>query len=66
MSLMMVFRPCTISAVERVSSGEFVNQAGGQLGISVNYVKDLNTAMDKISSSSEEISKIIAAIEKEI
>ena len=44
-------------------AGEFVNQAGGQLGISVNYVKDLNTAMDKISSSSEEISKIIAAIE---
>ncbi len=44
-------------------AGQFVEQAGAQLGISVEYVKDLNTAMEKISNSSEEISKIIAAIE---
>ena len=44
-------------------AGRFVEQAGGQLGISVNYVKDLNAAMEKISNSSEEISKIIATIE---
>ncbi|MCI8678408.1 MAG: methyl-accepting chemotaxis protein [Lawsonibacter sp.] len=44
-------------------AGQFVDQAGAQLGISVEYVKQLNTAMDKISNSSEEISKIIAAIE---
>ena len=44
-------------------AGGFVNQAGAQLGISVEYVKDLNSAMEKISKSSEEISKIIAAIE---
>ncbi len=44
-------------------AGHFVNQAGAQLGVSVDYVKDLNTAMEKISTSSEEISKIIAAIE---
>ncbi|MEY8386132.1 methyl-accepting chemotaxis protein [Oscillospiraceae bacterium 38-13] len=44
-------------------AGQFVEQAGTQLGISVEYVKQLNTAMEKISSSSEEISKIIAAIE---
>ena len=44
-------------------AGQFVEQAGAQLGISVEYVKQLNTAMEKISSSSEEISKIIAAIE---
>ncbi len=44
-------------------AGQFVEQAGAQLGISVEYVKDLNTAMEKISTSSEEISKIIASIE---
>ena len=44
-------------------AGQFVEQAGGQLGASMEYVKQLNTAMGKISSSSEEISKIIAAIE---
>ncbi len=44
-------------------AGQFVGQAGAQLGISVDYVKDLNSAMEKISTSSEEISKIIAAIE---
>ncbi len=44
-------------------AGKFVGQAGAQLGISVEYVKDLNVAMEKISASSQEISKIIAAIE---
>lgn len=44
-------------------AGHFVEQAGAQLGISVDYVKDLNAAMEKISTSSEEISKIISTIE---
>ena len=44
-------------------AGRFVEQAGGQLGVSMEHVKQLNAAMDKISSSSEEISKIIATIE---
>ena len=44
-------------------AGRFVGQAGAQLGISVEHVKELNSAMEKISKSSEEISKIIAAIE---
>lgn len=44
-------------------AGEFVNQAGAQLGTSVEYVKDLNVAMEKISNSSEEIAKIIDTIE---
>ena len=51
----------TAAAAEQ--AGQFVNQAGAQLGVSVGHVKDLNAAMEKISSSSEEISKIIAAIE---
>ena len=51
----------TAAAAEQ--AGQFVAQAGAQLGTSVGYVKDLNAAMEKISSSSEEISKIIAAIE---
>ncbi len=44
-------------------AGQFVGQAGAQLGISVEYVKELNTAMEKISASSSEISKIISTIE---
>lgn len=44
-------------------AGQFVGQAGGQLGISVENMNDLNAAMEKISNSSAEISKIIAAIE---
>ncbi len=44
-------------------AGHFVSQAGAQLGTSVEYVKDLNTAMEKISHSSQEISRIIATIE---
>ena len=43
--------------------GQFVNEAGGHLSVSMEYVKDLNRAMEKISSSSAEISKIIATIE---
>lgn len=51
----------TAAAAEE--AGEFVNQAGAQLGTSVEYVKDLNAAMEKISNSSEEIAKIIDTIE---
>ena len=51
------------TAAASAQAGQFVEQAGAQLGISVGYVKDLNAAMERISTSSEEISKIIAAIE---
>ena len=44
-------------------AGRFVGLAGAQLGTSVEHVEELNAAMKNISSSSEEISKIIAAIE---
>ena len=46
-----------------VEAGRYVDQAGAQLGASMEYVKDLNVAMEKISGTSEEISKIIATIE---
>lgn len=51
----------TSTATEQ--AGESVGQAGAQLGISVEHVKELNVAMEKISHSSEEISRIIASIE---
>lgn len=51
----------TAAAAEE--AGRFVTQAGAQLGISVDYVKELNTAMEKISVSSTEIGKIIDTIE---
>ncbi|MCI8440954.1 MAG: methyl-accepting chemotaxis protein [Provencibacterium sp.] len=51
----------TVAAAEE--AGHFVAQAGAQLGISVNYVQELNAAMEKISGSSTEISKIIDTIE---
>lgn len=44
-------------------AGGFVKQAGEQIGVSVGFVKDLNTAMERISSSSMEIGKIIDTIE---
>lgn len=40
-----------------------MGQAAAQLGSSMEYVKELNAAMERISSSSQEISKIISAIE---
>ena len=56
------------ASAQRTSSaaaeaGQYVNQAGAQLGISIEYVQDLNTAMSRISNSSQEISKIISTIE---
>lgn len=51
----------TAAAAEE--AGLFANQADVQLGISVDYVKELNSAMEKISRSSAEISKIISTIE---
>ena len=44
-------------------AGQYVDKASAQLGISMEYVKSLNAAMEKISDTSEEISKIIAASE---
>lgn len=44
-------------------AGMFVNQAGAQLSTSVDYVKELNAAMEKISTSSSKIGKIINTIE---
>mgnify|MGYP002511623856 CR=1 FL=1 len=43
--------------------GEYVNKAGAQLGVSMEYVKELNDAMENISNSSQEISTIISTIE---
>ena len=51
------------TALATREAGQFVEQAGGQLGVSMEYVRNLNISMEKISSSSEEISKIIATIE---
>lgn len=44
-------------------AGHYVNQAGAQLSNSVEYVQELNYAMEKISNSATEIGKIIDAIE---
>lgn len=44
-------------------AGGYVEQAAAQLGSSMEFVKELNTAMERISASSEEISKIISTIE---
>ena len=51
----------TAAAAEEVN--HFVNEAGIQLAASIEYVQDLNSAMEKISDSSERISKIIDTIE---
>ncbi len=51
----------TSSAAEE--AGHFVEQAGAQLNASVGHVGELNQAMEKIFSSSKEISAIIGTIE---
>lgn len=43
--------------------GEFVNQAGAQLGISIESVKEMSASMERISSDSKQIGTIIATIE---
>lgn len=44
-------------------AGQYVEKAGAQLGISMEHVKELNTAMEEISDSSQKISTIISTIE---
>ncbi len=51
------------TSVTAEQAGEHVNAAGGQLNLSMEHVKQLNAAMENISSSSQEIGKIIATIE---
>ncbi len=51
----------TTEAAEEVK--RFVGQSGAQLETSVEYVKEMNVAMERIRSSSEEISKIVGTIE---
>lgn len=51
----------TSAAAEK--TGGYVSQAAAQLGSSMEYVKELNAAMGRISGSSQEISKIISTIE---
>lgn len=51
----------TSAAAEQ--TGGYVSQAAAQLGSSMEYVKELNAAMERISGSSQEISKIISTIE---
>lgn len=51
----------TAAAAEE--AGQFVNEVVSKLGVSVDYVNELNLAMKRISNSSEEIGKIINTIE---
>lgn len=51
------------TAAAAKEAGDYVEKAGAQLGASVDHVNELNGAMNRISASSEEISKIIAVIE---
>ena len=51
------------TAASAEQAGQSVHEAGNQIVTSVEYVKQLNIAMENISSSSQEIGKIIATIE---
>ncbi len=51
----------TLAAAEE--AGQFVDQAGAQLNVSIDYVKELNSATEAMHSSSQEIGKIIETIE---
>lgn len=51
----------TSAAAEEV--GDITNQAGAQLGISMEKVKELSLSMDRIANDSKQISTIVATIE---
>lgn len=51
----------TAAAAEE--AGQFVEQAGGHLNTSIEHVKELNVATERIAASSEKIGKIIDTIE---
>lgn len=51
------------TSVAAVEVGETTNQAGAQLGISMENVKELSASMERIASDSKQISTIIATIE---
>ena len=51
----------TSIAAEEV--GQITNQAGAQLGVSMENVKELSVSMERIASDSKQISTIIATIE---
>lgn len=51
----------TAAIAEEVSG--YVNQAGAQMGVSMDNVKELNVSMENISNDSKQISTIIATIE---
>lgn len=51
----------TAAIAEEVS--RYVNQAGAQMGISMENVRELNASMENISNDSRQISTIIATIE---
>lgn len=42
---------------------DLVKQEEAQLGVSIEYVNELNSAMERISTSSEQIKKVINTIE---
>lgn len=46
-----------------VEAGNFTNQAGAQLGISMENVKELSASMEHIANDSEQIRTIVATIE---
>lgn len=51
------------TAAAAKDAGEFVEQVSSKLGVSMDYVKELNVAMANISDSSEKISTIVSTIE---
>lgn len=51
------------TAVAAEEVGKITNQAGAQLGISMENVKDLSVSMERISEDSKQIGTIIATIE---
>ncbi len=51
------------TSIAAVEVGKITNQAGAQLGISMENVKELSVSMERIASDSKQISTIIATIE---
>ncbi len=62
-TMMDISKNAKQTSVAAEEAGEYVNQAGSHLGVSIEFVKELNEAMENISGSSKKIGTIIATIE---
>lgn len=62
-TIMNISEDAKMTSAASVEAGDYINQAGTQLGVSIENVKELNASMDCIADDSKQIGTIVATIE---